>query len=56
MKNVLVVGSGISGMGAIKLGKHCNYNMRLTTLSSINEVEKNRLNALGVDIEEEGTQ
>ena len=52
MKNVLVVGSGISGMGAIKLGKHCNYNMRLTTLSSINEVEKNRLNALGVDIEE----
>ena len=52
MKIVLVVGSGISGMGAIKLGKHCNYNMRLTTLSSINEVEKNRLNALGGDIEE----
>ncbi|MAQ31640.1 MAG: UDP-N-acetylmuramoyl-L-alanine--D-glutamate ligase [Flavobacteriales bacterium] len=52
MKNVLVVGSGISGMGAIKLGIHYNYNMRLTTLSSIDEVEKNTLTSLGVDIEE----
>ena len=47
-KNALIIGSGISGLGAVKLSKHMNYNVRVTSKEAISSVNKLLFNDLGV--------
>jgi len=51
-KSVLVIGSGISGLGAAHLASRYNYKVFLTTLSKIDHIQKHNLLSLGVHIEE----
>ena len=52
LENVLIIGSGISGVGAAKLAATKKYKTVLTTLSSMDKEQKNILINLGVSIEE----
>ena len=52
LENVLIIGSGISGIGAAKLSATKKHKTVLTTLSNINKEQKNTLLNLGVSIEE----
>lgn len=50
--NVLIIGAGISGIGAAKLAKHMNYNVRLSSKGRILKSNKKLLNDLGILFEE----
>ena len=52
-QNILIIGSGISGVGAVKLAKHLNYNVRLTSKDPISQLNKTLFYDLGVEFEEE---
>lgn len=51
-KNVLIVGGGISGVGAAKLAKKLNYNICVTSTKKIDKKHRNVLIELGAQIEE----
>ena len=50
--NILIIGSGVSGVGAAKLSKHTKHNVRVTSTQKIKEVNKNFFYSLGIDFEE----
>jgi len=50
--NVLIIGSGISGLGAVRLSKHINYNVRVTSKDAITPLNKELFNDLSVEFEE----
>ena len=52
-KNVLIVGGGISGVGAAKLANKLSYNTFVTSTKKINKEHRDVLIDLGVRIEEE---
>ena len=39
-KNILIIGLGTSGMGAVRLAKKHNYNVRVTTDNFISNLFK----------------
>ena len=51
-ENVLIIGSGISGLGAVKLANHYKYNIRVTSRDLIDLIDKKYLISLGIDFEE----
>jgi len=51
-KNVLIVGGGISGVGAAKLANKLNYNIFVTSTKKIDKKHRDVLLDLGVQIEE----
>ena len=51
-KNVLIVGGGISGVGAAKLAHKLNYNIFVTSTKKIDKKNRDVLLDLGVQIEE----
>ncbi|MAZ57960.1 MAG: UDP-N-acetylmuramoyl-L-alanine--D-glutamate ligase [Flavobacteriales bacterium] len=51
-KNVLIVGGGISGVGAAKLANKLNYNICVTSTKKIDKKYRNVLIELGAQIEE----
>ena len=51
-KNVLIVGGGISGVGAAKLANKLNYNIFITSTKKIDKKNRDVLLDLGVQIEE----
>ena len=51
-KNILIVGGGISGVGAAKLANKLNYNILVTSTQKIDKKHRDVLLALGVRIEE----
>ena len=51
-KNVLIIGTGISGLGAVKLSKQINYNVRVTSKDFIKPLNKELFNDLNVEFEE----
>jgi len=51
-KNILIVGGGISGVGAAKLANKLNYNIFVTSTKKIDKKHRDVLLALGVQIEE----
>ena len=52
MDNILILGSGISGMGACKLAIKNNLNVRVSDNNKISEKNKNILNEFDVNWEE----
>ncbi len=52
MKKLLVVGSGISGIGACKLAVDHNYEVRVTDIKNIKNETKQILNSINVKYEE----
>ena len=50
--NILIIGSGISGLGAAKLARKLNYNVRVTSKDSIGESEKKIFSDLSIEFEE----
>ena len=53
MKKLLIVGSGVSGLGACKLAVAHNYEVRVTDLEKIKNKAKQFLNSINVEYEEE---
>ena len=51
-QNILIVGGGISGVGAAKLANKLNYNIFVTSTKKIDKQYRDVLLALGVRIEE----
>ena len=43
IKSILIIGSGISGLGAAHLAVRNNYKVFLTTLSTIDHIRKQKL-------------
>jgi UDP-N-acetylmuramoylalanine--D-glutamate ligase len=54
MKKVLVIGGGISGIGAALLAKKQGYEVLLSDARSLPVTDKSKLEVAGVQIEEEG--
>ena len=54
MKNILIIGSGKSGIGACRLALQNNYNVKITDVKKINSKIKKTLYSLNVPFEEEG--
>ena len=50
--NILIIGSGVSGVGAAKLSKHTKHNVRITSTQKIRKVNKEIFYGLGIDFEE----
>ena len=53
MKNILVIGSGLSGIGACKLAKSKGHDVMLTDSKKINSKVKDFLNSMNILFEEE---
>ena len=53
MKNILVIGSGLSGIGACKLAKSKGHDVMLTDSKKINSKVKDFLNSKNISFEEE---
>jgi UDP-N-acetylmuramoylalanine--D-glutamate ligase len=53
MKNILVIGSGLSGIGACKLAKSKGHDVMLTDSKKINSKVKEFLNSMNISYEEE---
>tara|TARA_B100000674_G_scaffold82210_1_gene56972 strand:+ start:3395 stop:4729 length:1335 start_codon:yes stop_codon:yes gene_type:complete len=53
MKNILVIGSGLSGIGASKLAKSKGHHVILTDSKKINSNVKEFLNSVNISFEEE---
>lgn len=54
MKNILIIGSGKSGIGACMLALKNNYNVKITDIKKIDSKIKKTLHSLNVSFEEEG--
>ena len=52
MKKLLVLGSGVSGLGACKLAVAHNYEVRVTDINKIKKKSKQILNSINVKYEE----
>ncbi len=50
--NILIIGSGVSGLGAAQLARKLNYNVRVTSKDAIGECEKNIFSDLSIEFEE----
>ena len=50
--NILILGSGVSALGAAKLAKKLNYNVRVSSKYEIGEFEKTTFSDLGIEFEE----
>ena len=51
-ENLLIIGAGVSGLGAAKLSSKFNYNVRLSSKDLITCKNKKLLNDLNIDFEE----
>ena len=54
MKNILIIGSGKSGIGACRLALKNHYNVKITDVKKIDSKIKRTLYSLNVPFEEEG--
>ncbi len=54
-KNILIIGAGITGVGAAKLGRKLNYNVRVISNTLISSINQKLFQSIGVEFVEDNS-